>query len=75
MALIIAIVRTSGANALLESRVPMARGELYQRPGRTVAAFPTDDDLRIVFVDAPIAESRPSAPRSNGTTSTRFRVP
>jgi 2-polyprenyl-6-methoxyphenol hydroxylase-like FAD-dependent oxidoreductase len=32
------------------------RGELYQRPGRAVAAFPTNDGLTMVYVAAPVAE-------------------
>ncbi|GIH14768.1 NAD(P)/FAD-dependent oxidoreductase [Rugosimonospora africana] len=36
--------------------VPMAAGELYLRPGRAVAAFPTNDGLTMVYVAAPIAE-------------------
>jgi 2-polyprenyl-6-methoxyphenol hydroxylase-like FAD-dependent oxidoreductase len=35
------------------SGVPLTRGELYQRPGRAVAAFPTNDGLTIVYVAAP----------------------
>ncbi|MEN3308583.1 MAG: hypothetical protein V7603_4785 [Micromonosporaceae bacterium] len=31
-------------------------GELYQRPGRAVAAFPTNDGLTMVYVAAPVAE-------------------
>jgi 2-polyprenyl-6-methoxyphenol hydroxylase-like FAD-dependent oxidoreductase len=38
------------------SGVPVAGGELYQRPGRAVAAFPTDDDLVMVYMAAPLAE-------------------
>ena len=36
--------------------VSLCNGELYQRPGRTVAAFPTNDDLTMVYVSAPLAE-------------------
>jgi 2-polyprenyl-6-methoxyphenol hydroxylase-like FAD-dependent oxidoreductase len=36
--------------------VPLVTGELYQRPGRTVAAFPTNDGLTMVYVSAPLAE-------------------
>jgi 2-polyprenyl-6-methoxyphenol hydroxylase-like FAD-dependent oxidoreductase len=36
--------------------LPLVAGELYQRPGRTVAAFPTNDDLTMVYVSAPLAE-------------------
>ncbi len=35
------------------SGVPLTRGELYQRPGRAVAAFPTNDGLTMVYVAAP----------------------
>jgi 2-polyprenyl-6-methoxyphenol hydroxylase-like FAD-dependent oxidoreductase len=38
------------------SGVPTAGGELYQRPGRAVAAFPTNDGLTMVYVAAPITE-------------------
>ncbi|WP_347675939.1 NAD(P)/FAD-dependent oxidoreductase [Plantactinospora sp. B24E8] len=38
------------------SGVPMAGGELYQRPGRTVAAFPTNDNLTVVYVAGPAAD-------------------
>jgi flavin-dependent dehydrogenase len=38
------------------SGLPMTVGELYQRPGRAVAAFPTNDDLTMVYVAAPRAE-------------------
>jgi 2-polyprenyl-6-methoxyphenol hydroxylase-like FAD-dependent oxidoreductase len=31
-------------------------GELYQRPGRAVAAFPTNDELTMVYVAAPLTE-------------------
>ncbi len=36
--------------------VPLAAGELYQRPGRAVAAFPTNDDLTMVYVAGPLAD-------------------
>lgn len=36
--------------------VPTAGGELYQRPGRAVAAFPTNDDLTMIYVAAPLTE-------------------
>jgi 2-polyprenyl-6-methoxyphenol hydroxylase-like FAD-dependent oxidoreductase len=36
--------------------VPVSAGELYQRPGRAVAVFPTNDELTIVFVAAPMTE-------------------
>jgi 2-polyprenyl-6-methoxyphenol hydroxylase-like FAD-dependent oxidoreductase len=32
------------------------QGELYQRPGRAVAAFPTNDGLTMVYVGAPVGE-------------------
>jgi hypothetical protein len=38
------------------SGIPMAGGELYQRPGRAAAAFPTNDGLTMVLAMAPIAE-------------------
>ncbi|MBB5786528.1 NAD(P)/FAD-dependent oxidoreductase [Jiangella mangrovi] len=38
------------------SGVPLAAGEMYHRPGRVVAAFPTNDDLTMVYVAAPLAE-------------------
>ncbi|MEE6258491.1 NAD(P)/FAD-dependent oxidoreductase [Plantactinospora sonchi] len=37
------------------SGVPLSGGELYQRPGRTVAAFPTNDGLTVVYVAGPAA--------------------
>jgi 2-polyprenyl-6-methoxyphenol hydroxylase-like FAD-dependent oxidoreductase len=43
--------------------VPVSGGELYQRPGRAVAAFPTNDDLTMVYVAAPMTEF--AAARSN----------
>jgi 2-polyprenyl-6-methoxyphenol hydroxylase-like FAD-dependent oxidoreductase len=36
--------------------VAMAGGELYQRPRRAVAAFPTNDDLTMIYVAAPRTE-------------------
>ncbi|MEV6109588.1 NAD(P)/FAD-dependent oxidoreductase [Streptomyces sp. NPDC051940] len=36
--------------------LPVTAGELYQRPGRTVAVFPTNDDLTMVYVAAPLTE-------------------
>ncbi|HXW46788.1 MAG TPA: NAD(P)/FAD-dependent oxidoreductase [Streptosporangiaceae bacterium] len=36
--------------------VPVLGGELYQRPGRAVAVFPTNDELTMVYVAAPLAE-------------------
>lgn len=38
------------------SGVPMAGGELYQRPGRAVAAFATNDGLVMVYAQAPMGE-------------------
>jgi len=38
------------------SGVPVTGGELYQRPGRAVAVFPTNDDLVMVYLAAPLAE-------------------
>jgi 2-polyprenyl-6-methoxyphenol hydroxylase-like FAD-dependent oxidoreductase len=37
------------------SGVPVCGGELYQRPGRAVAVFPTNDELTMVYVAAPMA--------------------
>jgi flavin-dependent dehydrogenase len=31
-------------------------GEIYQRPGRAVAVFPTNDDLTMVYVSGPLAD-------------------
>ena len=36
--------------------LPVTGGELYQRPGRAVAVFPTNDDLTMVYVAAPLPE-------------------
>jgi len=36
--------------------VPVSDGELYQRPGRAVAVFPTNDGLTMIYAAAPIAE-------------------
>jgi hypothetical protein len=36
--------------------LPVAVGELYQRPGRAVAVFPTNDDLTMVYVAGPVRE-------------------
>jgi len=36
--------------------VPVSTGEMYQRPSRTVAVFPTNDDLTMVYVAAPLIE-------------------
>jgi len=38
------------------SGVPLSGGELYQRPGRAVAVFPTNDGLTMVYVAAPMTE-------------------
>jgi flavin-dependent dehydrogenase len=38
------------------SDVPMTSGELYQRPERAAAAFPTNDGLTMVYVAAPICD-------------------
>lgn len=38
------------------SGVPASRGELYQRPGRAVAVFPTNGELTMVYSSTPIAE-------------------
>jgi 2-polyprenyl-6-methoxyphenol hydroxylase-like FAD-dependent oxidoreductase len=40
------------------SGVSLSGGEMYQRPGRAVAAFPTNDGLTMVYVAAPLAEFR-----------------
>jgi 2-polyprenyl-6-methoxyphenol hydroxylase-like FAD-dependent oxidoreductase len=37
------------------SGVPVSKGELYQRPGRAVAVFPTNGELTMVYVAAPMA--------------------
>jgi 2-polyprenyl-6-methoxyphenol hydroxylase-like FAD-dependent oxidoreductase len=36
--------------------VPVTGGELYQRPGRAVAVFPTNDELTMVYAAAPVTE-------------------
>ncbi len=36
--------------------VPASAGELYQRPGRAVAVFPTNDELTMVYAAAPMTE-------------------
>lgn len=36
--------------------VPVVGGEIYQRPGRAVAVFPTNDGLTMVYAAAPISE-------------------
>jgi 2-polyprenyl-6-methoxyphenol hydroxylase-like FAD-dependent oxidoreductase len=38
------------------SGLPLDGGELYQRPGRAVAVFPTNDALSMVYVAAPLRE-------------------
>jgi 2-polyprenyl-6-methoxyphenol hydroxylase-like FAD-dependent oxidoreductase len=38
------------------SGLAVTGGEIYQRPGRAVAVFPTDDDLTMVYMAAPLAE-------------------
>jgi 2-polyprenyl-6-methoxyphenol hydroxylase-like FAD-dependent oxidoreductase len=38
------------------SGLPVTAGEIYQRPGRAVAVFPTNDDLVMVYMAAPLAE-------------------
>src|SRR5262245_2341700 len=38
------------------SGVPVSGGELYQRPGRAVAVFPTNGELTMVYVAAPMTE-------------------
>jgi 2-polyprenyl-6-methoxyphenol hydroxylase-like FAD-dependent oxidoreductase len=36
--------------------LPATVGELYQRPNRSVAVFPTNDELTMVYIAGPIAE-------------------
>src|SRR5215813_8828700 len=36
--------------------IPLSGGELYQRPGRAVAVFPTNDELTMVYAAAPMTE-------------------
>jgi len=36
--------------------IPVSGGELYQRPGRAVAVFPTNDELTMIYVAAPMTE-------------------
>src|SRR5262245_30166116 len=36
--------------------VPVSVGELYQRPGRAVAVFPTNNELTMVYAAAPMTE-------------------
>jgi 2-polyprenyl-6-methoxyphenol hydroxylase-like FAD-dependent oxidoreductase len=38
------------------SGVPASAGQIYQRPGRAVAVFPTNDELTMVYTAAPITE-------------------
>jgi 2-polyprenyl-6-methoxyphenol hydroxylase-like FAD-dependent oxidoreductase len=38
------------------SGLPVAGGEIYQRPGRAVAVFPTNGGLVMVYMAAPLAE-------------------
>src|SRR5215470_3122713 len=38
------------------SGAPVSGGELYQRPGRAVAVFPTNGELTMVYVAAPMTE-------------------
>lgn len=38
------------------AEVPVTAGELYQRPARAVAVFPTNDDLTMVYVSGPLSE-------------------
>lgn len=38
------------------SGVPVTGGELYQRPGRAVAVFPTNDDLVMAYLAAPLTQ-------------------
>lgn len=38
------------------SGLPVSGGELYQRPGRAVAVFPTNDDLVMVYMAGPLTE-------------------
>jgi 2-polyprenyl-6-methoxyphenol hydroxylase-like FAD-dependent oxidoreductase len=38
------------------SGLPVSGGELYQRPGRAVAVFPTNGGLTMVYVAAPMTE-------------------
>jgi 2-polyprenyl-6-methoxyphenol hydroxylase-like FAD-dependent oxidoreductase len=36
--------------------VPVSGGEIYQRPGRAVAVFPTNGDRTMIYVAAPLTE-------------------
>jgi 2-polyprenyl-6-methoxyphenol hydroxylase-like FAD-dependent oxidoreductase len=38
------------------AQLPITTGEMYQRPSRTVAVFPTNDDLTMVYVSGPLSE-------------------
>jgi 2-polyprenyl-6-methoxyphenol hydroxylase-like FAD-dependent oxidoreductase len=38
------------------SGVPTSGGEIYQRPGRGVAVYPTNDQLTMIYLAAPITE-------------------
>jgi 2-polyprenyl-6-methoxyphenol hydroxylase-like FAD-dependent oxidoreductase len=38
------------------SGLPVTGGELYQRPGRAVAVFPTNDDLVMAYLAAPLTQ-------------------
>jgi 2-polyprenyl-6-methoxyphenol hydroxylase-like FAD-dependent oxidoreductase len=38
------------------SGVPVSSGELYQRPGRAVAVFPTNGELTMIYAAAPMTE-------------------
>jgi 2-polyprenyl-6-methoxyphenol hydroxylase-like FAD-dependent oxidoreductase len=46
--------------------VPVSGGELYQRPGRAVAAFPTNDELTMVYAAAPMTEFASARADSEG---------
>src|SRR5690348_8847118 len=48
------------------SGVPLSGGELYQRPGRAVAVFPTNDELTMVYVAAPMTEFASARPDLEG---------
>jgi 2-polyprenyl-6-methoxyphenol hydroxylase-like FAD-dependent oxidoreductase len=38
------------------AQLPVTTGEMYQRPSRTVAVFPTNDDLTMIYVSGPLGE-------------------
>lgn len=38
------------------SGLPMTHGEVHQRPGAAAAVFPTNDDLTMVYISAPMGE-------------------